>query len=144
MNYQFLDNSIQYKSGYKYQLAYTCQLRLPNELWPGAYIGAGYIHVDSFGLMTILKGYAWDGCSGPTIDTKSSMRGGLVHDAGYQLIRLGFYYPDTKDTWDALAEAIWKGDGMWHWRASAWDKMLHKFGWGSTKPSAERPTLVAP
>ena len=34
-------------------------------------------------------GYAWDGCSGPTIDTEGTMEASLVHDALYQLIRLG-------------------------------------------------------
>ena len=37
--------------------------------------------------LRILKGYAWDGLSGPTVDTHSSMRGSLVHDALYQLMR---------------------------------------------------------
>ena len=37
--------------------------------------------------LIIHKKYAWDGLSGPTIDTHSSMRGSLVHDALYQLMR---------------------------------------------------------
>ncbi|MGR0480224.1 MAG: DUF1353 domain-containing protein [Candidatus Electronema sp. V4] len=39
------------------------------------------------GLLTIREGYAWDGPSGPTIDTRSFIRGSLVHDALYQLMR---------------------------------------------------------
>ncbi len=45
------------------------------------------ITLEANGLLTIKKGYAWDGPSGPTIDTKSFMRGSLVHDALYQLMR---------------------------------------------------------
>ena len=37
--------------------------------------------------MSIKKGYAWDGPSGPTIDSFNFMRGSLVHDALYQLMR---------------------------------------------------------
>jgi hypothetical protein len=35
------------------------------------------------------KGYAWNGPSGPTLDTRNFMRGSLVHDALYQLMREG-------------------------------------------------------
>lgn len=34
--------------------------------------------------------YAWDGASGPTWDDKTNMRGTLVHDGIYQLMREGF------------------------------------------------------
>src|SRR3989304_4733246 len=33
------------------------------------------------------KWYGWEGCSGPTVDTKNTMRAGLVHDSLYQLMR---------------------------------------------------------
>lgn len=38
------------------------------------------------GLLTFMKGYCWDGPSGPTFDTKNFMRGSLVHDGLYQLL----------------------------------------------------------
>jgi len=41
------------------------------------------------GTLAISAGYSWDGPSGPTIDTKTFMRGSLIHDAIYQLIREG-------------------------------------------------------
>ena len=37
--------------------------------------------------IVIKKGYAWDGASGTAIDTKDFMKGSLVHDALYQVIR---------------------------------------------------------
>ena len=36
-----------------------------------------FITLSSSGLLTISKGYAWDGPSGPTIDTNNFMRGSL-------------------------------------------------------------------
>lgn len=41
------------------------------------------------GYLIIKPGYAWDGASGPTRDDKSNMRGSLVHDALYQILREG-------------------------------------------------------
>lgn len=37
--------------------------------------------------LSIKEGYRWDGASGPTIDTESTMRASCVHDALYQMIR---------------------------------------------------------
>jgi len=42
------------------------------------------------GLITIKLGYACDGPSGPTIDTPIFIFAAFIHDAIYQLIRMGF------------------------------------------------------
>lgn len=47
----------------------------------------GVLAISPEGLLTIRQGYSWDGPSGPAIDTKNFMRGSLVHDALYQLMR---------------------------------------------------------
>ena len=39
------------------------------------------------GAVKVYPGYAWDGCSGPTWDTKNTMFAGLLHDIGYQCLR---------------------------------------------------------
>ncbi len=79
---------IQYKKGYKYQLAeeYNRVIHLPDKV----HINTDYIlilsreyHHDLY----IYAGYAWDGPSGPTFDTKNFMEPSLVHDALYQLMR---------------------------------------------------------
>ena len=41
-------------------------------------------------------GYAWDGASGPTVDTRGSFEAALVHDVLYQCMRLGYVTPDEK------------------------------------------------
>ena len=78
-------HQISYKSGYKYQLVEEYQVEI--SVTPEKNIQTNYIDLTTEGLLTIKNGYAWDGPSGPTIDTTNFMRGSLVHDALYQLMR---------------------------------------------------------
>ncbi len=50
---------------------------------------AKFLSLSPHGVLSIKKYYAWDGPSGPTIDTRDFMRGSLIHDALYQLMREG-------------------------------------------------------
>ena len=77
---------IKYRKGYKYQLAEDYYQFMP--FAPDKDIDTEYISFGLDKLLRIKEGYAWDGPSGPTIDTESSMRGALVHDALYQLLRM--------------------------------------------------------
>ena len=70
--------------------------------------------------MVVEKDYAWDGPSGPTIDTPNSMRASLVHDVLYQAMReRGF---SKKFRWRADLEflRILKSEGMWFLRRWIW------------------------
>lgn len=49
-----------------------------------------YLELNTIGLLTIHEGYAWNGASGPTIDTPDTIRGSLYHDALCQLKALGY------------------------------------------------------
>jgi hypothetical protein len=74
------------------------------------------------GGLTIEKSYAWDGPSGPTFDTSTLMRGSLVHDCLYQLLReTDFGAPEThgerRKQADQILYQICIEDGMWKWRA---------------------------
>lgn len=75
---------------YKYQLMddYTIQtdIKPVKDIEPKL---AKFLSLSPDGVLTIRKFYAWDGPSGPTIDTRDFMRGSLVHDAFYQLMQLG-------------------------------------------------------
>lgn len=133
---------ISYKSSYKYQLVESYSME--TGILPDDTVVTEYLVLARGGKLWINAGYCWDGCSGPTFDSKSSMRGGLVHDALYQLIRLGHLDKKNRKKADALAAKIWKEDGMWVWRANSWLKALEWFGEGSTLPSAEKPVQVAP
>lgn len=106
---------ISYKSGYKYQLVedYTVKVALH----PQQDIITEYIILTTKGILTIKKGYAWDGPSGPTFDTKTFMRGSLVHDALYQLIRQIHLSNMWRGTADKELKRICIEDGMSRIRA---------------------------
>ncbi len=73
---------------YKYQLRkdYTVDIEIHPEIEVRI---SDYVVLTPEGKLTIKARYSWDGPSGPTIDTANFMRGSLVHDALYQLIREG-------------------------------------------------------
>jgi hypothetical protein len=102
---------IRYRCGFKYQLVrdYRGELALVR---PAGDIVHEYIELTRDGLIYIRRGYAWDGPSGPTIDTKNFMRGSLVHDALYQLIREGMLSIDWREAADQELRLICIEDGM--------------------------------
>ena len=81
---------------------------------------------DTTSKMYIETGYAWDGCSGPTIDGPTNMRAGLHHDPPYQLIREGhlsrFLYKHQADS-EFLRVLIEDGDEY----AKTFNKWLRPF-----------------
>ena len=134
--------SIKYRSGYKYQIleAYTCATRI----FPGKDITTPWIRLNTAGMITIKKGFAWDGPSGPTFDTKTFMRGSLVHDALYQLIRDGHLEPSSKARADELIREMCLEDGMGQARAWWVYQAVSRFGASSTMPSGGKSVEIAP
>jgi hypothetical protein len=142
--------SIHYKAGYKYQLQqdYVHQFLTPFPLPQGALICTEYSEfLASYAVLRlrIRKGYAWDGPSGPTIDTKNFMRGSLVHDTLYELIRLEFL---DKNLYRILADrelyAICRQDGMSWVRANVVYYGLRIGGNPAARKSGSNPLLIAP
>lgn len=72
---------IKYTEGYKYQLAEDYVVMTPIV---GVEVVDFYFTLERSGRLTGKKGYAWDGASGPTFDTKNSMSPSLdyVHFDG--------------------------------------------------------------
>lgn len=104
-------HSIFYRGGYKYQLVGMYFHR--TNIFPHTDIKTEYIQLDKDGTLVIFKGYAWDGPSGPTIDTLNFMRGSLVHDALYQLMREGHLnHIIHREKADRLLFNICREDGM--------------------------------
>ena len=136
---------ISYKKGYKYQLvdAYTVEIPIN----PGADISSPseFITLTSSGSLTIKKGYAWDGPSGPTIDTRNFMRGSLVHDALYQLMREELLDNEgAREPADRLLQKMCKEDGMSSIRAWWVYKGLRIGGDPASDPDNKRPITKAP
>lgn len=134
---------IAYNGGYKYQLKadYSQQIDIkPNHL-----VTLDFITLTIIGFLTVKKGYAWDGPSGPTIDTPNFMRGSLVHDALYQLMREGELDENQhRDEADRLLQKICIEDGMSEIRAWFVYQGVHNFGKPSADPANKRPVTWAP
>lgn len=131
-----------YEGNWKYQLAFNTEFK--TSFRPSKAIVTKYIRLYKNGTLVILAGYAWDGPSGPTWDTKTAMRGSLLHDALFQLIRMGL-----------LPEASWKQantefgkvleeDGMWWLRRKNWIFQLNNFGKSASMPKNRRVMKEAP
>ena len=134
---------IKYRAGYKYQLVETYTTLVAVQ--PEGFVLTPFIRLDIDGRLSILAGYAWDGPSGPAIDTMNFMRGSLVHDALYQLMRDDHV---DRDKWRVIADEelrrICIEDGMSRLRAW-WVYQGVRFGGGpSTTSAGWNPTLEAP
>jgi len=135
--------SITYRGGYKYQLHADYVIDIP--VVPKIVIATAYIELDENGMLIIKKGYAWDGPSGPTIDTPSSMRGSLVHDALYQLMRMGrLDHVVCRPVADKLLHDICLQDGMCHFRAWYFYWGVRRFANFAADPSDKKPLIFAP
>jgi len=120
--------NIFYRKGYKYQLIEDVSFR--TDVYPPHDITTQFITLLANGFLTIRMGYAWDGPSGPTIDTRNFMRGSLAHDALYQLMNK----PIERLTWNWKRAAdyelykICRQDGMCRRRANYVFKAVRKHG----------------
>jgi len=77
----------------------------------------GLLKINVMGKLTIKKGYSWDGPSGPSIDTNNFMRGSLIHDALYQLMREGVLPQHARIRVDDILREVCLLDGMSKFRA---------------------------
>jgi hypothetical protein len=71
---------------WKYQLmepfeTYVC-------FWPPEDIDTEFVSLHKDCTLKLKEHYCWDGASGPCPDVKEVMKGSLVHDALYQLMRI--------------------------------------------------------
>jgi len=105
---------------------------------------AGFISFDKGGRIMVKVGYVWDGASGPTIDTPSSVCASLGHDVMYELMRLRL----IPDTFKAIADKWFYErlltDGMLPYRAYAWYKAVCVFGIEGTLPQNQPLIYRAP
>ena len=137
------DNSIAYQAGYKYQLA--ADYTLATRIRPKQAVDGPFIALDEAGTLTVKRGYAWDGVSGPVLDTQQNLRASLVHDALYQLMRLRqLSVKDHRDRADKLFKKMCREDGVPSAVAKAYYEALKLLGKPSADPKNAKVVLRAP
>ena len=124
--------------GYKYQLMEPISFKTSYKY--GVKIKAPFIRLGKTGALRVLTGYAWDGTSGPTpIDSESTMRPSLFHDACYQLIREKWLptskWEENKRIADKMFYDLLLEDGMGKIRAWYYWKAVSWFGASHCRPS---------
>ena len=128
-----MSGEIQYsKRLYKYRLKRTYVHHLEFDLPP--IVGPGAVFHADGRLLTIEPGYAWDGPSGLTIDTKTFMRGSLVHDVLYQAMREQLLVLDWRLLADQELKRVCLIDGMSSFRAAYVYRCVRLFGEKHCKP----------
>ena len=128
--------------GYKYQLAKAEVTK--TSIQPEETLTTEWLMLDMDGILTIEKGYAWDGPSGPTYDSRNSLRASLIHDALYQLIRLELLPPYHRRAADLDLDRILKEDGMWSLRRWYWIRGVRWFASSAIDPDNVKKVLDAP
>ena len=108
---------IQYKKRRKYKYNLHADFQCATGISGAGYDDSRHLGIDASGNLSISKGYAGDGPSGPAFDTKNFMQGSLVHDALYQLMREGVIEAAKRDDADRLLQKICVDDGMSRIRA---------------------------
>lgn len=133
---------ISFRKGYKYQLAESYSVEVG--ICVSEQIKTEFISLSTKGELLINSGYAWDGPSGPTIDTMSTMRPSLVHDALYQLIRAGELQLSRRKVADDIFYKLCLEDGMWRFRAWLWHRELRRFAGSAASPKNVKRVHIAP
>ena len=143
---------MKYRAGYKYQLAVGFETAISWHLKPpnGDIITKFLVLRKSPNkkvYLWIKPGYAWDGPSGPALDTPTAMTASLIHDALYQLIRQGAL-PNVDDITRHAADAEYhrycKKAGMSCWRRWLHYRMLRKYAASAADPKNKREEIEVP
>ena len=130
---------MKYKAGYKYQLTADLMVRVDLK----EEISKDYITIEN-GMLMVDAGYAWDGPSGPAFDTSNFMRGSLIHDVLYQLMREELIPRTARKYADQLLRKMCREDGM-SWVRAWWVyRGLRLFARKASLPSNSRPIMQAP
>jgi hypothetical protein len=117
---------------FKYLLTQPYALTLP--IKPVSKIQYGHVLLEKTGVLVIQRGYLWDGPSGPSFDTENFMRGSLVHDALYLLMRENKLDISYRKTADQILHDICIEDGMCSLRATWVYWAVRLFGKSSATP----------
>jgi len=132
--------SIRFRDGYAYQLEDAYVVQTPIVQAPCEVLG--WVRLHHNGLLEFARGYAWDGASGPAVDTSSFMRGALCHDGLTQLVREGRLSESWLPDIHAFLGAVCREDGMSTLRS--WYVVLAVGWFGDAIARRPKPVQVAP
>lgn len=133
---------LKYTKGAKYQVAEDYHVVTPIR---GESIDDWMFTLTTDGYLIVRKGFAWDGASGPTFDSPSSMSASLVHDVMCICMRDGrLSYDKWQDTVNQFFEDMCRRAGMWGWRAKLWHTGVEVGDAGNPRQGPDRAVLEAP
>jgi len=132
---------ISYKEGYKYQLSEPAQHK--TKFRADKEIDTNYINLDTDGLLTVKKSFAWDGATYAR-DTPTIIRGSLIHDALCQLINEGLLPKRFQVLADNELRQICLEDGMSKIRAWWVYRAVRRFDKSGLKKHEPKEVLPAP
>jgi len=126
-----------YRSGYKYQTQwdYSCETGVIPPY--GRFIGHEYFTLNERGTLWVKQGYAWDGASGPAVDTRNFIVPSLVHDVFYQMMREGLLPQEYRKSVDELLRKMCHDRGMNGFRSWYVLKAVRWFGKGAATKAKE-------
>lgn len=130
----------------KYQLARDFRVHLPSyggEVFRERPIHTRAIRLWADGTLEVLRLWAWDGASGPTIDSRKTRAPSLTHDALYWLLRQGHLPGMLRYDADRVFEEMLNDTGMWFVRARVWYRAVRMWGGAAALPDAVREPEVA-
>lgn len=122
------------KVQYKYVLGENTTIQLPLS-FRGIQADSKYFKLTKEGLLTIYKGYAWNGAN-IIPDTKRNLYPSLVHDCLYQLMReyLIPYTVKRQFIADTIFTSMCRKNGVPEWVCKTYMRALTKFGKKNSDP----------
>jgi len=118
---------IDYEKLCKYKYRLLSDLVLQSSI-KDIFVRTEYIELKYDGVLTIRKGYAWDGASGIAIDTENALPASAGHDALYQLITIKAITAKLREDADNDLRRWCVEDGMNPARADYWHAGVRAFG----------------
>jgi hypothetical protein len=133
---------LKYVGGYKYQI--RNDILYKSRIYPVKDIVTELVILRKDGWLLVKKYFAFDGCSGPTLDDKTNMRSCLIHDAFYYLMREGFLPASYRHIADSMLREVMEEDGAWEFRARYYERAVNWFARKYATCKARRKIHTSP